>query len=159
MPLQNGRLTPKERIAARVFAETGDAPYACRKAGYAEPHVYVRAHELVRKPGIMAEVRKQQAARLNNELLPLAVNMLARVLQDEKETTSNKIKAATLVFKHTLGEPGGSDEGKEPHEMTQAELNARIAKLRQEQAERTAVVIDGEVVPVERNENKGDVFG
>ncbi len=157
MPLKNGRLTHKEAHAAEVFARTGDMTYAAAEAGYPSPRK--RAHELVNRPQILAEVRRIQATRLNNELLPLAVDMLANVLADAKETTANRIKAATLVLKHTLGEPGASDEGKERHEMTPAELNARIAKLRQEQAERSAVIIDGEAVPIERTENKSDVFG
>ena len=139
MPLKDGSLTPREATFVGYMAATGDATYSAAKAGY--PNAQLEGWRKANNPATVEVVRKAQAARLNNELLPAAINLLQRVLTDDKEATRNRLTAAQIVMKYSLG---GKDDGesKEPSEMTPAELQARIDSLRRAQADRAKLVIE-----------------
>lgn len=154
MPLKNGKMRPQERKFVETYAVTGDGTYAAKQAGYGSPTV--RASQKLAQPSVQLEVRRAQLARLNNELLPLSLNLLQQVLTDDKETTRNRLTAAKIVVDRTIGQGGEAGEDKEPHEMTPAELQARIDRLRREQAERATPIIDA--VPDENASQQGSVF-
>lgn len=145
MPLKDGSMTEREAIFAGYMAATGDATYSAAKAGYPRPPVdgWKRAHN----PALMENVRRVQMARLNNDLLPAALDLIERVILDDKENTRNRLTAAKIVVDRTLGQVQDGAESKEPHEMTAAELQARIERLRREQADRAKPVIDAEPSP------------
>jgi phage terminase small subunit len=144
MPTKTGALTRQEAAFAGYFAHTGDDVYAAKMAGYSHPHQRAAAK---RADPVMAEVvRKEQARRLNTELLPLSLNLLEKVLTDEQEATRNRITAAQTVLKYSLGLTGDGADAKEPHEMTTDELQARIDALRRVQADKARPVIDAEPV-------------
>ena len=151
MPLKDGSLTAQEAQFAGYMAATGDARYAAAKAGYSKPEIvgYAKANN----PALSATIRKAELARLNNDLLPKSLDLLERVILDDKEATRNRITAAQTVLKYSLGARDGGEE-KEAHEMTPAELQARIDTLRRTLADKARPVIEGEAV-----EAKGDVFG
>lgn len=142
MPLKDGSLTHKEAAFAGYMAVTGDAAYSAAKAGYPRPahDGWVKANN----PALMETVRRVQLARLNNDLLPAALNLIERVILDDKETTRNRLTAAKIVVDRTLGMVQDGAETKEPHEMTAAELQERIERLRREQSDRAKPVIDAE---------------
>ena len=150
MPLKNGKLNPQERTFAAVYADTGSSTYAATQAGYAHPHQ--RAASNLAKPAVQAEIRAQQLARLNNELLPLALDNLEAILRSDKATERGKIMAAKIV----IDKAGGPDatNGKEPHEMSGDELQAAIDRLRREASDRAKPVIDATA-----NEPESDLFG
>lgn len=154
MPRKNGRATPSERVFVQVMAETGDKIYAAKRAGYAVPAS--GASQALQRPQVQADIKRQQMARLNNDLLPLALDLVQRVILDDKETTRNRLTAAKIVIDRTIGQGGEAGEDKEPHEMTPAELQARIDRLRREQAERATPIIDA--VPDENGSQQGSVF-
>lgn len=153
MPLKNGKLNMQERKFAATYAETGNAVYAAEKAGYSSPRQ--SASQKLASPIIQAEVRARQLARLNNELLPLALDNLEAILRNDKASERGKIMAAKIV----LDKAGGADatNGKEPHEMTGDELQAAIERLRREASERAkpVQVIEHEPDTVA----KDDLFG
>lgn len=151
MPIKGGRRTDKEALFIGHLASTGDAGFAAMKAGYKDPQVqgWQKAHN----PAIAEAVRKAQVARLSGDLLPKALDLLEAVLMSPKETTRNRLTAAQIVVKHSLG-AAGEGEGKEPHEMTTAELQARIDTLRQAMADKARPVIEGQAIG-----GQGDVFG
>lgn len=151
MPVKGGKLTPQEAQFVGHLAATGDPTYAAKMARYSQPQAqgWQKAHN----PAIAEATRKAQLARLNNDLLPKALDLLERVILDDKEATRNRLTAAQVVVKYSLG---GKDDGetKEPHEMTPEELQARIDTLRRAQADKARPVIEHEPDPPE-----SDVFG
>ncbi len=151
MPLKDGSLTAQEAQFAGYMAATGDAKYSAAKAGYSKPEIvgYAKASN----PALASVIRKAQVARLNSTALTASVDLLERVILDNKETTRNRITAAQTVLKYSLGGRDG-DDAKEPHEMTPAELQARIDQLRRTLADKARPVIEHEPEPP-----KGDVFG
>ena len=140
MPIKGGRRTDKEALFIGHLASTGDATFAATRAGYRDPQVqgWQKAHN----PAIVDAVRREQVARMNNSLLPIALDLIERVILDEKENTRNRLTAAKIVVDRTLGQVQDGAETKEPHEMTAAELQARIERLRREQADRAKPVIE-----------------
>lgn len=145
MPLKSGRRTDKEALFIGHLAATGDATYAAVRSGYKDPAVqgWQKAHN----PAVAEAVRRAQIARLTGELLPLSLDVLQNVLSDDKETSRNKLTAVGLVLRYTVGQDQAGAETKEPHEMTAAELQERIERLRREQSERAKPVIDAEPAP------------
>lgn len=141
MPIKGGRLTAQERTFAREYASTGDATYAATKAQYAQPAT--SSSRVLGRPVVQESIKRQQLARLNNELLPLALDTISGILNNAKATDSNKLTAAGLVMKYSVGAMG-EGEAKEPHEMSADELQAQIARLRNEAAERARPVLDAE---------------
>lgn len=143
-------MTPPQRAFAKEYARTGDGVYSATKAGYAHPDV--RSSEMLRHPVISASIKQQQARRLNDELLPKALDLLERVLEDESAKHSDRITAAKVVVTYTLGAKE-SGQDKAPEDMSAAELAERMATLRARQAQLAegAKVID--------LEPEGDVFG
>lgn len=154
--MNKGKFTRKQVKAIAGAVASGDMVEGARRAGYANP--YVAANQLSKIPDVVAEVRKQQTERMNNDLLPAAVDLLHKVLTDETEQTRNRIAAAKIVLDRTLGANDGV-EGKEPHEMTADELANRIATLRARQGELASGAIDITPAGPEQAENEGDVFG
>ena len=145
MPIKGGRFTRHEARFVEHYAMTNDATYSATKAGYKNPAI--RGWEKAKDPSVMQAVKRVQTARLNNDLLPKALDLIAHVLTDDKETTRNRLTAAKIVIDRTIGMGGDAGDDKEPHEMTPAELQARIDRLRREQSDRAQPVI--EHVPAE----------
>jgi len=141
MPLKSGRLTPQEIVFRDAFATTGDKAYAAMKAGYSSPRQ--SAHKALANPIIEADVRRQQLAILNNELLPAAIGVLATIIADPKASERGKLTAVKIVLDRALGGADAS-ESKEPHEMTSDEIQKRLDALRREASDRTRVVIEHE---------------
>lgn len=151
MPVKSGKMTAQEAQFVGHLAATGDPTYAAKMARYSQPAVqgWQKSHN----PAIVAAVRKAEITRLNNELLPKSLDLLEKVLLDDKEATRNRITAAQTVLKYSLGARDGGEE-KEAHEMTPAELQARIDTLRRTLADKARPVIEHEP-----DQAKGDVFG
>ena len=145
MPIKGGRRTDKEALFIGHLASTGDATFAAVRAGYKDPQVqgWQKAHN----PAIADAVRREQVARLTGDLLPRSLDLLDRVLTDDKETPRNRLTAAQLVLRYTVGQTADGAETKEPHEMTAAELQERIERLRREQSDRARPVIEHEQPP------------
>ena len=152
MPLRNGKLTAQERRFAQVYADTGAVGYAAEKAGYAFPEV--SGSKALARPAVQESIKRQQLARLNNELLPLALDTLEGILRSPKSTDNNKNTAAGLVMKYSVGQGEGS-EAKEPHEMTAEEIQQQIERLRAAAADRARPVIEPEPSSID---DQGSVF-
>lgn len=140
MPRKDGSLTPQEAAYAGYMAASGDPVYSAARAGYRTPGV--DGWKKANNPVMVETVRRAQVARLNNELLPIALNLIERVILDDTENTRNRLTAAKIVVDRTIGMAQDGTETKEPHEMTAAELQARIERLRREQADRARPVIE-----------------
>lgn len=157
MPRKSGKTTPNEKAFIDHMAVTGDRMYAAEKAGYADPAS--GASRALQRPAIQDGIRREQLARLNNELLPLAISTLADILTSKTATERGKLTATAQVLKHTVGANIEAGEGKEPHEMSASELQQRIDALRREASERARPVIEGEAVALDEPTPGGGVFG
>jgi len=142
MPLKNGALTGREKRFVELMARTGEVAYSAEKAGFRS--IKSTGSIVNARPAVRDAIRQEQVARLNNELLPLALDTAERVLRDPKATERGKLTAVALVLKHTLGAAVDATEAKEPHEMSAAELQQRIEALRREAADRAKPVIEAE---------------
>lgn len=145
MPKKGGTLTPQERAFIEDYSKHGNAQLAARNAGFAQPRS--AGYKALQRPAINAEITRQQAARLNNELLPLAIQAIERLLVDKKTPAGAVVQAAKLVMDRTLG-PQDGPENKAPHEMTGEELARQLDRLRSEAAARAKPVIEGESVEI-----------
>ena len=143
MPVKTGKLTPQEAQFVGHLAATGDPTYSAKMARYSQPQAqgWQKSHN----PAIVEAVRKAQVTRLNNDLLPKSLDLLERVILDDTEATRNRITAAQTVLKYSLGGKDGADD-KDPHEMTPAELQARIDTLRRAAADKARPVIEGQAI-------------
>lgn len=140
MPLKNERLTARERIFAKHYAVTGDHVYAATKAGYAVPAS--GGSQNLQKPLVQKDVRRQQMARLQDVLVPLALDHAEDVLSDPERPDREK----TLVMKAVLDQAHklkNESAELEPHELSGEELARRadearlaIIEWRNEQARR-----------------------
>lgn len=143
MPIKSGKLTAQEAQFIGYLAATDDPTYAAKMARYSQPQAqgWQKSHN----PAIVEATRKAQITRLNNDLLPKSLDLLEKVILDDKEATRNRITAAQTVLKYSLGQSEGADS-KEPHEMTPQELQARIDSLRRAMADKARPVIEGQAV-------------
>lgn len=147
-------LTPREKVFAAGFAAHGDAALAAQTAGYAHPGV--QGAKVAKRPEVAEAVRVIQARRLHNNVLPLAVDRLERILQDDAHKAADHISAAKVVLSYTLGKDAPGQD-KAPEDMTADELAQRMAALRARQLELSegAQVIEGTASKPPEN----DVFG
>lgn len=121
MRRRGNAISSQEKAFAARYAATGDALYAAEKAGYAS--VSAQAHKLLQRPNVQGEVRRHQLARLENELMPLAINLLAKVLADDAETTRNRLTAAKITL-DAVEKVQGQTEAEHVNEKSAAELRA-----------------------------------
>jgi len=156
MPIKGGRLTKAEVAFSKAYAGTGHKTFAATVAGYAMPAA--SADQVLARPAVQESIKRQQLARLNNTLLPLALDTIEGILSNAKATDSNKLTAAGLVMKYSVGAMG-EGEAKEPHEMSADELQAQIARLRNEAAERAKPVLDIELNEPSSIDDEDSVFG
>lgn len=152
MPIKGGKLTGSEVAFVAAYAESGNLGFAGHKAGYGGVN---SASQALARPAVQDAIRREQIARLNNELLPLAIATLVEVMTSKTATERGKLTATALVLKHTVGAAVDATEGKEPHEMSAHELQQRIEALRREAADRAKPV----TLDVDPNPAGGGVFG
>lgn len=139
MPDKSGRFTPKERTLVDVFVATGNKLQAGKAARYSEP--LVAANHVLARPAIAAEVARLQLERIANELLPLAVDVHKELLTNKATPAGAKVQAVKLAYDRAFGSQDAAG-GKQPHEMTGAELAAEIDKLKRRAADLATPVVD-----------------
>ena len=143
MPLKNGRLTPRERVFTGALAAKGDPRQAAAAAGYADPAT--AGYAIAQRPAIAAEVARLQLERIQNELLPLAVDAHLELLTAKGVPHGARVQAVKLAYDRALGDQDRLN-GKEPHEMTAGELADEIARLKRQQARGEAADVVAESV-------------
>ncbi|ODT60971.1 MAG: hypothetical protein ABS73_03800 [Paracoccus sp. SCN 68-21] len=142
------------------MAETGNAPFAGYKAGYADPDRL--ACKVAARPAVAEAVRAQQAKYVENKLLPKAVMALEKILDDavsEKPqmTAKTHVEGIKITMSYSLGRNAEAAE-KAPEDMTPAELAARIVELRARQLKAFEDMPEAEVIDNEPAQD-GGVFG
>lgn len=145
LPNQKGAFTPREKLFMGRYVATGDLIYASEKAGFASSSGGANA---LARPAVAAEIQRLQLARIQNEVLPLAVSRHLALLKDTEVGGQTLNRAIEMAYKYGLG--GDRDgAGKEAHEMTAAELAEAIATLRRAAADKAKPVLELEAVSSE----------
>lgn len=144
MPLKNGRRTHQERAVVEAYVATGSVTEAARRAGYAQPSA---ASKALARPELAAEVLRRQRERLITEGLPLAVDTLVSIMQNELQPAGARVSAAKIVLDHTKQDEQGRD--KSIADMLPEELVEELAKARaavQARKEALAKAVDVEIL-------------
>lgn len=154
--MAQSKLSAKGMIYARNYGRTGDGAYAAHMAGFTNAQV---AESRARyNPAMQREIIAEQQALLVNDLLPAAVHCLKSIMVNESAPAGARVQAAKVVFERTIGAQQAL-EGKEPHEMTGAELAAAIDKLVEQAAGDAKDITPKTVEPVAaKSEPGGGVF-
>lgn len=157
MPIKSGKMTPMERAFVQTMARVNDQTYAATKAGYKKP---VQAgSDLMKKPGIKEATFAEVQRFLRDQGAAIGVYTLAELAVDTAIPAGVRRAAASDLAK--LSGVGVSDaaQGKEPHEMTAAELRDHAAKLeRQRDAMLKALSDQAKPVIDAETAEQGDVF-
>lgn len=141
MPDKTGRPTPQERAAIEAFVATGSKEQAGKAAGYAFP--LQGASKALARPAIAAEVARLQLERIANELLPIAVDVHMELLTNKATPAGAKVQAVKLAYDRAFGSQDAAG-GKQPHEMTGAELASEIEKLKRRKADLATPILEAE---------------
>lgn len=117
----------KRQSFLQKFVATGDAQRAAAEAGYAQPRS--AGYKILATPSGAADVARLQLDRLTNEVLPLAVDTLITCMRATAAPWAAKNQAAKIGLEYSVGRSDNGGGGKEEHEMTAGELDARILEL------------------------------
>jgi hypothetical protein len=107
---------------------------AARRAGYAHPKQ--RAHELLQKQHILAEIKREQSRALTGNLSNIALGTLQNVMENQKNPASARVAAARAVLEAAghFKAPERTTDINAPHLMTRTQLEAIITKIEGEYA-------------------------
>lgn len=146
-------MTPQERAAASTYAATRNVSEVKRVAGYAHQS---GAHNALARPAVQAEIARIQGERLFKEGLELAVDVHLELLTSKAVSASVRLGAVKLMYDRTLGGEGAT-EGKDPDQMTAAELGRERMRLERIIAEKLqeAATIEGQAVEVSSDPSPG----
>lgn len=137
MPRKGGKLTRQESIFAKAYSSTGDAQYSAVSAGLAVPHA--SGYKTLARPAVKAEIEKISLARMENEVVPLAIKRHLEILNDAASTGQVLNRAIEMAYKYGL-KLAGSGAQKEAHEMTAEELASAISLLERVAGDRATVI-------------------
>lgn len=121
-------------------------------AGYKPDHA--NAYKLAKHPGVSAAIRAEMTRRLQDEDAPAARKLLRRFLEDEECDKKLRVDCAkTLLSRGGYVEPKAIEAPapgtKDPSEMTGAELDQMIDRMRTELRQRESKAIDITPQPVD----------
>lgn len=138
-----------EQKVVGAIAATGDKGFARHVSGFTRDGV----DKALARPAVQAEIVREQTRILYQDILPLAVSRLQRILGDDKIRPSDHNQAIKIALAHTLGGAGAAD-AKDPHEMTPdelakalAEAKIKAAALESVKADRARPVVEIEADP------------
>ena len=135
---------------SQTYAKTGDKAYTAYVAGVSPTSNAVG--KALQRPGVQAEIARQQQEILFQKALPAAVNCLISIVNDAKAAAGARVQASKVILDRTLGQDEAFG-GKEPHEMTAEELakalaeaKLRAAALESAKADRARPIIDADAI-------------
>ncbi len=138
-------LTDRQVAFARYLVDGRHYLEAYKLAGYTGPQPSASA--LTRHPGVSAAIRAEMTRRLQDEDAPAARKLLRRFLEDEEADKKLRVDCAkTLLSRGGYVEPKAIEAPapgtKDPSEMTGAELDQMIDRMRTELRQRETKAID-----------------
>ena len=133
----------------KAMVRTNDPVYAAEKAGYSSPRQAASMKSA--NPALQEQIAKARD-RLRGEGAQIGVAVLLELASDKKMPPGTRRAAAADLVKFSgVGAAEGEAE-KDPHAMTDSELNEMIARLEERRtlllgaAGDRAKTIDGEVI-------------
>lgn len=126
MPLKTKRFTSQQARFIEASAAGMKPVDAAVRAGYAVPKI--QGYQALAKPEILEAIRREQAAKLVQEGLPVAINTLITIARDEKQPANARIAASKVIVDRGLGADDPA-AGKSPDQMTADELQRAIDAL------------------------------
>jgi phage terminase small subunit len=135
------QLTEQQRAFASSYVlgepgVAGNGAASAIAAGYAEKSARQEAYRLLRHEGVRAEIDRLTREALGDHAVA-AVNFLGRVIHDEEAHVKVRLDAAkTVLDRAGYIAPKAADpielDGKEPRDMTMAELMEAAQRIRNE---------------------------
>ncbi|CUW38802.1 protein of unknown function [Magnetospirillum sp. XM-1] len=93
------QLSDKQLAFIQAMIAGRNAKEAALEAGYAgEEYAAQTGYRLLQTPSIAAAVRKAHRSRIDNTLVPKALNLLEHVIDDAQHAIGVRVKAAQLVL-------------------------------------------------------------
>lgn len=141
------RFSPQETKFIQASVQGLPPIEAARKAGYSQPGA--QAYQALARPDVLEAIRREQASRLVQEGLPVAINTLITIAKDEKQPANARIAASKIIVDRGLGSEDPA-AGKSPDQMTAEELQRAIEQLNAKMhavAERARPVLEGQAAP------------
>lgn len=129
---RKGHLTAMERGFSAKMAATGDPAYSAEKAGYAFPSA--SASKLLRNPDVAANIQRAIETEIQDDLAPLAVWRLRKVLKDDLQKGSTHVMAAKIVLGYALNRVGAGE--RDLSEMNAAEIRELLGEAQRAYAAR-----------------------
>lgn len=142
------KLLPRQKLLARVYAQTGSVRQAEAAAGYAHQSGYAA----LRNPEVLAEVTREQQRKLVGDALPAAVAALVDVVTNPNERGSSRTAAAKVILEYTIGRPDSGVE-KALDAMTDAELMEALQEAKSRRASLAREILDVEATTVAAPQN------
>lgn len=138
-------LTDRQSAFARHIVDGYHYLEAYKRAGYTGDQP--AASRLTRHPAVSAAIRAEMTRRLQDEDAPAARKLLRRFLEDEQCDKKLRVDCAkTLLSRGGYVEPKAIEAPapgtKDPSEMTGAELDQMIDRMRTELRQRETKAID-----------------
>lgn len=125
-----------QRVFSAQMAATGDHAYAAEKAGYAVP---VNAGAgLLRNPDVATDVQRRIENEIQNDLAPLAVWRLRKVMLDDKQKGAVHVAGAKLILGYALNKLGASE--RDLAEMSAEQIRELLLETERAYAARLKVV-------------------
>lgn len=125
-------MTAMERGFSARMASSGDSTYSAEKAGYAFPGV--AGGKLMRNQDVAANVQRLIENEIQNDLAPIAVARLRKVLKDDTQKGSTHVMAAKIVLGYALNRVGAGD--RDMSELSAAEIRDLLADAQRAYAAR-----------------------
>jgi len=151
MPNKLGELTRQEKAFASEMAKTGNPVYAAAMAGYSHPEK--RAHGNLQKPAINKQIQAEQDARLHNEAVPLAYDLLISQLKDVNLAPQHRQGAAKIILNQAKGVVDATG-GKNLSDLSLAETESILLALQAEHGRKQAETLE----PIETAPPEHDVM-
>jgi phage terminase small subunit len=137
----------------------GNASEAARRAGYSVKTAKEIGRHLVAKPHVRDAIEAANREAISGRLSVKASALLERAIDDEAAPMRVRVQAALGVLdRGGYAAPSAFEKAaalalrerdKPLHQMTRAEVEARIAELSAEVGDRASPVLEGEAVPVD----------
>jgi phage terminase small subunit len=157
MPKKDGQLTEREERFITHYLNVHSVVKASELAGLSgSAHGYM----ILKRPHIRREMQRRQTDMLHNELVPLSLQHLKRVLAPNSTAADrDKNQAANIVLKEAASQKILDATNDKPvAEMTKAELDEKLQNLLLELSNRAAPVTP--MIEIEAISGDGpDVFG
>lgn len=133
-------MTPQQKRFVQAMVATGDVAYSATKAGYAHPESGYRQLE---KAAVSAEIAAESEAMLHNEIVPLALWRLKKILADD-DIAPQHHNAAIKIAVTAAEKRVDPSSGKNLSDMTLAETERLLAALKAADARASAQTLEPE---------------